>query len=1385
MPIVFPIITDDKQSYVTHDELNEAISQAELGGEIDLSDYVTNVELNTAVNNHDNNINSHNEIVTKVEDIQDKISPNASETNKLVDTAQLGSAVSSMSANLVTFDIDGNIFPTKADLNNATNFYFQGNVYTDIKEHDYAIVLEDESAPGEFQGLQSRYEYDGENWIYLFSYDMRFNSFELAALHSGINENDVAKIRSLDPKIYIEPQPDWNPENSIILTKYNTDVFPEFFPTVFGGVKSWIYGSKLTVPQDGYINTWVEMLFPGLFNDNNYEAPMWTLRINDAWIIADSLIPRREIETISNFRGAESSIPVKAGDVLQFGIICTSETFPLTNVEWLDSNITLYPKSSYVTDAVTDVFNNHVTNLDIHVTPAEKILLDDLNTLGIDNIVTEDELNDKIPATISDENPLITQTDLDNAIDGIYIDGAMIYQGTVNTVTDLDSIVTPEAGWYYQTLDSGSFYIYNGTEWKETSGLTNLSNYYKKTEVNSLIENQSTVFENEIKDILDDYKVNSGSVEWTKVWSGMSSVIGIDRTFDIPIPEDATEILVQARFAEKRANIFGLIPVTPLFLPGPDPLSFSDNTGYNCVDLTFDDNGESLSATVQFTSWNSCYIVGTEGVIIHGIYYRKITPAPIITYTTDPIIVADSIPDWETIEITDFSNSIDYGDQTGSSLWYNPITIDKDGFYNIHAWISFSITQFDETEVQIAVKINGTEVNSYKPFLSLTPGGTYGARSDTPFYKLKSGDIIQLGITQTPAQTIMYNSNSVFLRYFSYRDNVLPATETAFNNHTQNTDIHVTLEDKARWDAGGDGTGIAEETDPIWTAEKQYYATSTSVDSKIVTHNTDTTAHDNITSKVQNIQNTIPSIATATNKLITQNELTSGLNSVYVPGAMIYRGILPNEETIKAIENPAAGDYYQASDTGSFWIYNGTAWEETSGLTKFDGYTKEETDLIVENVSNQFEDEIKNILDEYSSQHGMDVNEWKSCLSENVTVTDTEYKDIILDVDLKDVGATEVLFFARTNNNNVSNLSTTSVSIPITDKFTPGPDLLPSEAGGTYNDCTIWFWTTETEISVAKLYFKDYRTVSLYGQECTISGVFYRSNKPNTVISYYKDPVILGGNAPDWTNGSSSVVSNLLPDTFENNVKTWGDEITLPNDGYYCIYVWLSSPTVLNTLLDAKISMQINGKQMTDVYVVHVSQTVYGNYGLRWVSPIVEARAGDKISIGLTQTTGAPITFSTNKSISLYYAPYRSNVLPAVEAAFNGHVQNTDIHVTSQEHEYLTNLIETNTNRILVTDNFTINYPNLSDINIWLENNNQIVISGQYIGGTDNLIITAPIGMGSKVNFIDNNSKLALGMPTTGTASIYPITITQEIDTNNTIITIPPEVNSFNLDYFI
>lgn len=445
------------------------------------------------------------------------------------------------------------------------------------------------------------------------------------------------------------------------------------------------------------------------------------------------------------------------------------------------------------------------------------------------------------------------------------------------------------------------------------------------------------------------------------------------------------------------------------------------------------------------------------------------------------------------------------------------------------------------------------------------------------------------------------------------------------------------------------------------------YATSANVDSKILSHNTDTTAHDNITSKVQNIQTTIPSIASSTNMLITQNELTSGLNSVYVPGAMIYRGMLPNAENIKAVENPASGDYYQASDTGSFWIYNGIAWEETSGLSKFDGYTKEETDIIVDNVSNQFEDEIKKILDDYSAQHGMDVNEWKSCLSENVTVTDTEYKDIVLDVDLKVVGATEVLFFARTNNSDASNLSTTSVSIPITDKFTPGADLLPSEAGGTYNDCTIWFWTTETEISVAKLYFKNYRTVSLYGQECTISGVFYRSNKPNAVISYYKDPVILGGNAPDWTNGSSTVVSNLLPDTFENNVKTWGDEITLPNDGYYCIYVWLSSPTVLNTLLDAKMSMQINGKQMTDVYVVHVSQTVYGNYGLRWVSPIIEARAGDKISIGLTQTTGAPITFSTNKSISLYYAPYRSNVLPAVEAAFNEHIQNAEIHLNDNE----------------------------------------------------------------------------------------------------------------------
>lgn len=84
-------------------------------------------------------------------------------------------------------------------------------------------------------------------------------------------------------------------------------------------------------------------------------------------------------------------------------------------------------------------------------------------------------------------NSYATTSYVDSAIASVHIDGALIFQGTVPTVADLNSITNPETGDYYQALDNGQFYLFNGTEFVEATGLTDLSDYYTKSEVDTKI----------------------------------------------------------------------------------------------------------------------------------------------------------------------------------------------------------------------------------------------------------------------------------------------------------------------------------------------------------------------------------------------------------------------------------------------------------------------------------------------------------------------------------------------------------------------------------------------------------------------------------------------------------------------------------------------------------------------------------------------------------------------------------------------------------------------------------------------------------------------------------------------------------------------------------
>lgn len=107
-----------------------------------------------------------------------------------------------------------------------------------------------------------------------------------------------------------------------------------------------------------------------------------------------------------------------------------------------------------------------------------------------------------------------------------------------------------------------------------------------------------------------------------------------------------------------------------------------------------------------------------------------------------------------------------------------------------------------------------------------------------------------------------------------------------------------------------------------------------------------------------------------------------------------------------------------------------------------------------------------------------------------------------------------------------------------------------------------------------------------------------------------------------------------------------------------------------------------------------------------------------------------------------------------------------------------------------VTELFTIT-PSIDDLQVWLDDDNsgnpQIIIRGECEAtNTSDLIITAQQGMGSKLNFIGDSSKVVSGWDSiTQTAAFYPVTISEESSTNPTNITIPQEVRSFEVFYFV
>lgn len=98
------------------------------------------------------------------------------------------------------------------------------------------------------------------------------------------------------------------------------------------------------------------------------------------------------------------------------------------------------------------------------------------------------------PIYTSERNSLASKVYVDDAIadaiSGVTVTGTITYRGNVATFADLPTNAT--LGDYYQVDDTGYFYLYDGTQFKLTSGLTDLTDYYTETQVDQLLNNLQT-----------------------------------------------------------------------------------------------------------------------------------------------------------------------------------------------------------------------------------------------------------------------------------------------------------------------------------------------------------------------------------------------------------------------------------------------------------------------------------------------------------------------------------------------------------------------------------------------------------------------------------------------------------------------------------------------------------------------------------------------------------------------------------------------------------------------------------------------------------------------------------------------------------------------------
>ena len=113
--------------------------------------------------------------------------------------------------------------------------------------------------------------------------------------------------------------------------------------------------------------------------------------------------------------------------------------------------------------------------------------IDKIKVNGTEQTITNKEVDITVPTKVSDltnDSNFQTGTEVDTKISNA-LTSAMTYKGSVATYADLPSS-GQKTGDFYDVLDTGKNYAWDGTKWDDAGGVVDLSGLWAKTELTAM-----------------------------------------------------------------------------------------------------------------------------------------------------------------------------------------------------------------------------------------------------------------------------------------------------------------------------------------------------------------------------------------------------------------------------------------------------------------------------------------------------------------------------------------------------------------------------------------------------------------------------------------------------------------------------------------------------------------------------------------------------------------------------------------------------------------------------------------------------------------------------------------------------------------------------------